>query len=202
MKNFLTFFSFLIISCVVFSQETILTIQQAIETALKNNYDIKIIANVSEQAKNNNTPGNAGMLPEIDANGSYTRSSNSLKQKYNNGLEVDRDASVSTNAIADLGANWTIFDGMKMFHTKNKFSELSMQSRDQLKIQIENSLQEVISSYYAIVRHQQLLKSMREELLFSDERVKISDRKSRERSRPLPLLTLVVASVRMETGCR
>ena len=174
-KNFLFFL--LLFPLKMFSQDSLLTLQQAIEISLKNNYEIRIASNKSEQQENNNKAGNAGMLPNLDANGSYTRSSNSLKQKYSNNLEVNRNASVSTNAVADLGANWTIFDGMKMFSTKDKLSELSMLSRDQLKIQIENSLQDLITAYYSIVKQQQLLKSIREELLFSEERVKIADRK-------------------------
>ena len=161
----------------IFSQDSILTLQQAIEISLKNNYDIRIFTNIKKQQENNNSVGNSGMLPTIDANTSYTRSSNSLKQKYSNSLEVNRNASLSTNAVADLAATWTIFDGMKMFNTKEKLSELYMLSQDEMKIQIENTLQELITTYYSIVKQQQLLKSMREEILFSEERVTISDRK-------------------------
>lgn len=161
----------------IFSQDSILTLQQAIEISLKNNYDIRIFTNIKKQQENNNSVGNSGMLPTIDANTSYTRSSNSLKQKYSNSLEVNRNASLSTNAVADLAATWTIFDGMKMFNTKEKLSELYMLSQDEMKIQIENTLQELITTYYSIVKQQQLLISMREEILFSEERVTISDRK-------------------------
>ena len=161
----------------IFSQDSLLTIQQAIEISLKNNYDIRIATNKKDQQENNNSAGNSGMLPTLDANASYTRSSNSLKQKYSNNLEVNRNASLSTNAIADLAATWTIFDGMKMFNTKEKLSELYMLSQDELKIQIENSLLKLVTAYYSIVKQQQLLKSMREEILFSKERVTIAERK-------------------------
>ncbi len=174
-KYFLLFLFFIPVK--IFSQDSLLTLQQAIEISLKNNYDIRIITNKKDQQENNNSIGNSGMLPNIDANASYTRSSNSLKQKYSNNLEVNRNASLSTNAVADLAATWTIFDGMKMFNTKEKLSELYMLSQDELKIQIENTLQELITAYYSIVKQQQLLKSLREEILFSIERVTISDRK-------------------------
>ena len=131
----------------LYSQDSLLTLQQAIEIGLKNNYDIRISNNESGKQENNNTSGNAGMLPELDANGTYSKSSNSLKQKYNTGAEVNRDASASTNLNASLNLGWTIFDGMKMFRTKEKLSEISLQSRDQLKIQIETSLQEIITAY-------------------------------------------------------
>ena len=179
-KYFLLFLFFIPVK--TFSQDSLLTVQQAIEISLKNNYDIRIATNKKDQQENNNSAGNSGMLPTIDANASYTRSSNSLKQKYSNNLEVNRNASLSTNAVADLVTTWTIFDGMKMFNTKEKLSELYMLSQDELKIQIENSLQELITAYYSIVKQQQLLKSMHEEILFSEERVSISDRKMKNGS--------------------
>ncbi len=159
-----------------FSQDSLLTLQEAIGISLKKNFDIRISSNISEQARNNNTAGNAGMLPSLYADGSYSHSSNTLKQNYSTGLEVNRDAAVSTNLSGDLGATWTIFDGTRMFATKNKLSELSMQSLDQQKIQIENSIQEVITSYYSIAREQQLITALEEELKLSEERLKISER--------------------------
>ena len=174
-KIFLFFF---IVPFQMFGQmDSLLTLQQAIEISLKNNFDILLSKNLTEQHDNENTPGNSGMLPRIDLSGSYRHSTNSLKQKYSSGQEVNSDGSVSTNAIADFGATWIIFDGFKMFSTKKKLSELSLLEHNRLKIQIENTLEEVIASYYSIVRQQQLLKAIKVELLLSDERVKIGDRK-------------------------
>ena len=159
------------------AQDSVLTLKAAIETALENNYDIRIQKNITEQNKNNNSAGNAGMLPQVDASGSYTKSDNSLLQKYNTGAEVNRKNAGSTNINGDVGAEWTVFDGLKMFYTKNRLSQLYLQSEEQLKIRIENSLQDVIAAYFTMVRNHQLLKSMREEIALSEERVKISDRK-------------------------
>ena len=120
----------LLFSSDVFSQDTLLTLEKAIEISLKNNYDIRISKNLTEQQENNNTLGNAGMLPDVDVKGTFSKSSYSLEQKYNSGSEVNHNASGATNTAADLGANWTIFDGLKMFNTKAKLSELSMLSHD------------------------------------------------------------------------
>ncbi len=169
---------FLIFPLHIYAQEdSVLSLLQAIELALKNNFDIRLAHNNNEQQNNENTIGNAGMLPNVDLTGTYKRSNNSLKQKYNSGDEVNSDASLSTNTVADLGATWTIFDGLKMFYTKEKLTELSLLSGDQLKIQIENSLEEVIASYYFIVRQKQLLSTIKEELYLSEERVKLAERK-------------------------
>ena len=170
---------FLIIPFQTFGQkDSLLTIQQAIEISLKNNFDIRLSSNLNEQQENENTLGNAGMLPNVDFDGTYRHSSNSLKQIISSGENVNSSGVITTNANVDIGATWTIFDGFKMFNTKKKLSELSLLSNDRLKIQIENTLEEVIASYYFIVRQDELLKAIKEELLLSEERVKIADRKS------------------------
>jgi outer membrane protein len=47
------------------AQET-LTVEQAIELVLKNNYDIQLAKNEADIAARNNSVGNAGMLPRIN----------------------------------------------------------------------------------------------------------------------------------------
>src|SRR5258705_11531179 len=69
----------------------VLTLENAIDRALSDNFSIRIERNVSQIKDNDATIGNAGMLPSIDATASYTRSNNSINQKYSNGTEVNKD---------------------------------------------------------------------------------------------------------------
>ena len=114
-KNKFALLLLLLFSGAVCAQENKLTIENAVKNALEKNYDVLIYSNLSQIEDNNNTIGNAGMLPNIDVNGSYTNSTNDLKQEYNTGAEVNRDASGSSNTNLDAGLVWTVFDGMKMF---------------------------------------------------------------------------------------
>ena len=59
--------SFLVLSSTNLCAQETLTIEQAVELALKNNYDIQIAKNDAEIAARNNTVGNAGMLPKVNA---------------------------------------------------------------------------------------------------------------------------------------
>jgi outer membrane protein TolC len=161
----------------VYAQDTLLTFQQALEISLNNNYELRVAGNEISQAMNNDAAGNAGMLPSLDANASYTKSSNSLDQKYTTGTEVNRTASATTNTSANLVAGWTVFDGLKMFYTKEKLSQLSLQARDAWKVMVENTLIELVAAYYSLVKQQQLLQAIREEIRFAEEREKIAERK-------------------------
>jgi outer membrane protein len=168
---------FIFIPWIIMAQDSLLTLQRAVEIALENNFNIRISKNISEQAQNNNSAGNAGMLPNIDVYGSYTNANTNIHQEYNNGSEIERDNSGSDNINADIAFTWTIFDGLRMFYSKEKLSEQSMQSYDQLKINIENSIVGLYRSYFNIVRHQQLIHAIREELILSEERMRIAERK-------------------------
>ena len=161
----------------VCAQENKLTIENAVKNALEKNYDVLIYSNLSQIEDNNNTIGNAGMLPNIDVNGSYTNSTNDLKQEYNTGAEVNRDASGSSNTNLDAGLVWTVFDGMKMFHTKKKLDGLFYQSEQQLKIQMEITIKDVVKAYYSIIINQQLLKATQQEIKLLEERLQLADRK-------------------------
>lgn len=176
MKRIKTLLLLFSISICVQAQE-VLTIEQAISIALENNFDIQIIRNNSYVSKNNNSTGNAGMLPTLDLNGGYSESTTNLKQKFYTGSEVNRDASGSKNYSMDLALNWVVFDGMKMFFTKDKLSKMSAYSEKQLKIQMENTMEEIISVYYSIIRNNQLVSSMEQEFNFSKTRLTITDKK-------------------------
>ena len=74
----------------IHAQET-LTVEQAIELALKNNYDIQIAKNRVEIASLNNTVGNAGMLPKANITVSDNATLSHLDQKLANGTETVKD---------------------------------------------------------------------------------------------------------------
>lgn len=160
-----------------FAQDSLLTLDAALGLALRNNYDIRIARNTREQSANNSGAGQAGMLPRVDLNGAWTRTTGSTKQHLSSGLDVDRDNAVSDNASANVALTWTVFDGMRMFATRKKLEELAAQGEQALKIRIENTTAGVIGSYYAVVEQQQLLRSLERQLVVADEVVAINERK-------------------------
>ena len=159
------------------AQDSLLTIDQALKIALENNYDVKIAQSDKVISSKNNSAGNAGMLPSVDLSGSYSRSVNSINQKYSNGTEINRDNAGSSALGADAGLTWTIFDGMKMFHTKNRLEELYKISDQSLRIRMEETIESVITAYYSIVKTKQDLKALEEELQLSADRLRIAERK-------------------------
>ncbi len=166
--------------CTCFSasaQTSQLTIEQAIETALKNNYDISFAKNLSTEAKNSNTLGNAGMLPKVDINASGSFANNATKQEFSTGQVIDKTGVVSQNISTGAYLTWTIFDGLKMFATHARLKELESMGMLNTKIQIENTLVNVINAYYTIVMEKQMILGLKENIGVSEERLKIAQKK-------------------------
>jgi len=164
----------LVLSISSSSAQKQLTIHNAVSIALKNNFDILVAGNEADIAKTNNTLGNAGMLPTVALTGSGSYELSNTTQKLSSGSE-NNYPSLSGSAVS-VGAqlNWNLFDGGKMFVTKNKLNEIQALGEIQFKEKVLQTLFNVIAAYYDVVRQKQQLNSITEALNFNSERVIIA----------------------------
>lgn len=153
--------------------QQVLTVDDAVSIALKNSFDILIASNDAAIDKANNTAGNAGMLPTVAITGSDNVSVNNTKQKYFNNTEASSTNARSSSLIANIGLNWTLFDGGKMFVTKQKLQEIELLGEIQYKERVLQTVSNVILSYYNVVKQKQQLISINEVINYNMERVKI-----------------------------
>ena len=160
----------------IYPQES-LSLEDAVKIALQNNYSINIAKNEKEISDNNYSIGNAGFLPQLDATGSYTKSSNNTSQEYLSGQKISRDGAKSTNLSGDITLNWTVFDGFQMFASLNQLKELKQQGETNFKIAVENNISDIVSTYYDIVRQKQVLAVIERSINISEERVRIAQDK-------------------------
>lgn len=157
---------------VLFAQKLI-TVDSAIAIALKNSYDILVSRNDADIAKINNTPGNAGMLPTIAINGSDNYAVNNSYTKPSSGAEI-KSLNAGTNSFnTDVALNWTLFDGGKMFVTKNKLKEIEALGEIQFRNQLLQTVYNVIVAYFNVVKQQQQLVSYNKVISYNQERVTI-----------------------------
>jgi outer membrane protein TolC len=175
MKKVILNLILIIISPLITFAQNVLTVDEAVSIALKNNYDILVAHNDASIDKVNNTLGNAGMLPNIAITGSdsYYPGSNT-EQKLSGGTSSSTSNSQSNTMNATAGLNWTLFDGGKMFVTKKKLSEIQELGEIQFKDQVLQTEYYVILAYYDVVRQKQELASINEVITYNLERVKIS----------------------------
>ncbi|MFZ4401099.1 MAG: TolC family protein [Bacteroidales bacterium] len=153
--------------------QSILSVDDAVKTALKNNYGILIAKNDADISKVNNTSGNAGMLPNVSVFGNGRFESNNLTQNYSGGNESKYTGLATTSLNAGTELSWTVFDGGKMFVTKNKLNEMQNLGDIQFKDKVLQTQYEVIAAYYEIVKQKQQLISIKEIINYNTELLKI-----------------------------
>lgn len=175
-------FIFFIVGCCaglsnVASAQEKLTLQDAIATALKNNYDIKLINNDAVVAANNANVGNAGMLPSASGTFSTGGSRQNTVQTQSTGTQRVTDGAKSTNMSYGVGLDWTIFNGFKMFASYDRLKALEQQGQVNAKAQILTTISDVIAAYYNIVKQQQLVVASDSAMDISQLRLTIANNK-------------------------
>ena len=138
-----------------------LTLKDAVEIALKNNYNIKLSQNNSTIASNNVTLGNAGVLPQVTGDFTTTNSRQTTKQTRNDGsVNNIKDAKNSNNNYG-VNLNWTIFDGFNMFANYDQLKTQDTLGAVRLKDTIQSTIANVITTYYDLISQAQQIKALK-----------------------------------------
>lgn len=163
--------------------QRMLTLEEAIATALQNNYDIRLSRNDSMIAAIDYSYRNTLFLPTLNgAIGTVNTTNNqSLRFTKRDGSggdsSVNRDAVKTTNINYSANLNWVLFDGFRMFATRAKAAELVEFGSITVKNQVINTVAGVVNTYYNVVRQKQQLKAVEEQIGLNEERVRLSQYK-------------------------
>ncbi|MBS1755393.1 MAG: TolC family protein [Ferruginibacter sp.] len=154
-----------------------LTVEQAITATIENNYDIQLLRNDSSSYALDNSYARAAFLPRLNASGGVVFNNNNQKQKLADGSKRQSKGLRSSNLTGSVQLNWTLFDGFKMFATRDKLAQFVQLGELNIKNQVVNSVATVINNYYNIVRQKQQLKAIEEQMSINEERVKVAEKK-------------------------
>ena len=152
--------------------QTALSLSQAIQTALQNNYQIQISQLEQQQAQNLDDWGVAGRYPSIN----FTLNNNNTYSGSKNPASFLRElSSFGAGLTPGVEANWILFDGYRVRFTKQQLEQQARASGISTKLAVESTVQAVIQSYYtALVQKEQL--NVREEALnLSRDRVRYQE---------------------------
>jgi outer membrane protein len=166
-------FTILLMGRGLLAQE-MLSLDEAIKIALEKNYGVLISKNEKEIAKAQNNLGNAGMSPTISLNASLSTANLDSYQEFNTGAIQDRKGATNFGTGASINADWTVFDGLRMFAIKKRLNIAEGMSEIALRQQMENTIYEVILAYYDMVRSNELIRAAQQNLLLYEERRKIA----------------------------
>jgi outer membrane protein TolC len=154
--------------------QSLLTIDEAIKVGLEKNYSVMIVKNQQEISKLQNNFGNAGMSPTVSVNANLSLANVNSHQEFNTGIIQEKNGAQSNNTGASINVGWMVFDGLKMFAVKKRLNQNEQLSAFALKQQMENTVYEIISAYYSIVKTVELINAAKQNLSIYEERKKIA----------------------------
>lgn len=160
----------------VYAQERI-SLEQVIALALQKNYDVQIAKNLSESTGRTNDYVVGAFLPQIEAIGATVWNNNNQNLRFKDEARNNSGDVQSNNINGSVQLTWTLFDGTRMFATKERISQLAEQGKLEVKDQMVNTISDIIINYYNIVRQKQQLKAILEQMSVSEERVKLAEKK-------------------------
>lgn len=178
MRHRLIAFLFLVFSGFhfAFGQEEV-TLEQVVALALEKNYDVRIARSIAESASTDDDYVVGAFLPRITAEAATVWNDNEQRLRFEDATRNNSGEAQSNNLSGSVQAVWTLFDGTRMFATRERISQIAEQSELEVKNQMVNTIAAIINNYYDIVRQKQQLKAIQEQMSVSEERVKLAEKK-------------------------
>lgn len=161
------------IAASAFAQQK-LSLQDAVNTALKNSYDIQLAKNNLEVNTINNHIGIAGGLPTVSATANDNEQLTNINQKFSDPSRNAQQTGVASNVLtAGVTGSIVLFNGYRVVATKNRLGQLQQQSTSLLNAQIQSTIASVMTKYYDVVRQQSYLKTIAQSIEVSKQRLSI-----------------------------
>ena len=166
MKTLNILFLFILTGFTLQAQQP-LSLADAIERALENNYSIEVARNDQQVAEIQNHWGTAGRYPYI-----------SLSAGDDNSFNVNENENFVTNRFsAGASLNWTLFDGYAVRISKQRFEELEQLSKQNTAIMVEGTIQSVVLAYYAVLLEKETLEVFSEVMALSEDRFRQAEQR-------------------------
>jgi len=143
-----------------------MSLSDALQMGLANNFGIRIEQVNQEIARNNNSWGQAGRYPSVDI---------SVGQS-NNITDIDNPASFLQGQVRGndlnpvIAGRWTIFDGFAININKRRLELLETESDGNAEIVIENAVQAIVVAYYTVLLEQEAMDVLGQVLKLSRDR--------------------------------
>ncbi|TAH19006.1 MAG: TolC family protein [Cytophagales bacterium] len=143
-----------------------LSLSDAIQKGLSQNFDIQIEKRNIEISKNNNDWGQAGRYPTINLNATQGNVYNNVV----NPAAFQQGTVLNNNIVPTLTLDFVIFDGFAVNITKQRLANIEAQSAGNTRIVIENAVQGIIRAYYNAVLANELINIFKQALDLSRDK--------------------------------
>lgn len=151
--------------------QKLVSVSEAIELALENNYGIKIISNNKEIAKNNASVLNSGYLPTVTSSSGATFNRDNLEAEFANGESTALNGAKSSRYNASINLNYTLFDGLGRYYDYKRLKETYKLSELQARETIENTIAQLYVVYYNVAQVTENVTVLEKTLTISKDRI-------------------------------
>ncbi|MFM8560014.1 MAG: TolC family protein, partial [bacterium] len=150
-----------------------LTLSQALDAALRANARLQVARNDRAVAGHENSLGNAGFLPALDATAarSAERGRTTTTPSSGAGTTADDDADATT---LGLRLSWTLFDGGRMFSAKSRLASAEDEAVERLRSVVEATVGSTLAAYFDVVRLQRGVQVLDDAIAVTDERARLA----------------------------
>jgi outer membrane protein len=170
-KVFVLVFCF---GCLEGFSQTGLSLTDAINTALKNSYDIQLAKNNLEISSVNNNIGVAGGLPQVIGTANDNQQITTINQEFSDASRNTKRSNVGSNNLnTGVTGSILLFNGWRVVATKKRLGELEKQNQQLLNAQIQNTIAAVMARYYDVLRQMDLMKTVQQSIEVSKQRLQI-----------------------------
>lgn len=143
MKNLIVLFIIIFSGANLLAQQN-LSLSEALQVALANNFQIQIVKKQTQIAENNNSWGEAGRYPSLNVT---VGQNNNIADQSNNPTSFIQALLISNSIQGGVALNWNLFSGFAVSANKAKLEQLKEQSKGNEVMVIENTMQAVILAY-------------------------------------------------------
>lgn len=156
---------------VAWSQEPLLTKEEAISRALDENFGIRLARNDVEIADNNQGILNSGYLPSLTGRAGANYDINDRLTEPENDDPFEQNGIESNQYNASINLNYTLFDGLGRLYNYKSLKEQYGLSQLDARETIENTILQILSVYYEVARLTENKDVLQETLEISKNRV-------------------------------
>ena len=151
-----------------------LTVQEAVQIALKNSLGIQLAKNNVMIAGINNSYGIAGGLPLVTGTATDQETQTSIKQKYADPTDNKQSNDVNSNNLSgSLNASLLLYNGQRVVTAKKRLGIIESQTRQQLSSRALLIVNNVLLKYYDIIRQQGYAKTLERSIDVSRQKLAV-----------------------------
>lgn len=136
----------------VTAAQQVLTKEEAVEQALRNNFGIVIAGNQLEIAENNKSILNSGYLPSLTGNAGTSYNIEDQEVTFQDGRTNIVNGAETERYNASINLNYTLFDGLGRWYNYKRLKEEYDLSELEVRQTIETTILQLFSVYFEVAR--------------------------------------------------